>query len=72
MLSYPIKELSIKNLNKFKKFMRVSTDEFNFLVEQISPLVSRRDPNMWKAIPVGERLAMTLRYLATGVFLLNR
>ena len=37
--------------------------------EKISPLIYRRDTNMRKAICVEERLAITLRYLATGIII---
>lgn len=39
---------------------------FNNLVRLLEPTLQRQDTVMREAIPVGERLAITLRYLATG------
>lgn len=39
---------------------------FNSLVSLVEPSLRRQDTVMREAIPVGERLAITLRYLATG------
>ncbi|KAL2102135.1 hypothetical protein ACEWY4_001303 [Coilia grayii] len=41
-------------------------DSFNGLVTLLEPSLQRQDTVMREAIPVGERLAITLRYLATG------
>lgn len=50
----------------FKNFTRMSKSDFEFLVNRIGPNIQRQDTNMRNAIPVTTRLAITLRYLATG------
>ncbi|GFX36251.1 putative nuclease HARBI1 [Trichonephila clavipes] len=44
--------------------MDVST--FEELVALVSPSIERKNTSMRKAIPAAERIALTLRYLATG------
>lgn len=50
----------------FKFFTRMSKSDFEFLMNRIRPNIQRQDTNMRNAIPVTTRLAITLRYLATG------
>ncbi|XP_054709131.1 uncharacterized protein LOC129218835 [Uloborus diversus] len=50
----------------YRRFLRMDTDTFQFLLQKIEPLISKQDTVMRRAIPAGERLAITLRYLATG------
>ena len=35
----------------------------------VKPQIQKQDTNMRKSIPAGEKLALTLRYLATGGFI---
>jgi hypothetical protein len=50
----------------FKNFTRTSKSEFEFLLNAISPRISKRDTNMRSAIPITTRLAITLRFVVTG------
>ena len=34
----------------------------------VAPLITQQDTNMRQAISAGERLALTLRFLATGMY----
>lgn len=47
-------------------FLRMSKQDFVYLVSLIEPAVKKRDTYMRSAITVEERLALTLRFLATG------
>lgn len=49
-----------------KNFTRMSTRDFEQLKILIEPNVKKMDTNFRDAIPVSERLAITLRFLATG------
>ncbi|XP_029346317.1 uncharacterized protein LOC107883168 [Acyrthosiphon pisum] len=51
---------------KFQNFCRMSSEDFEFILTKIGPKISKQDTNMRKAIPIQERLAVTLRFLATG------
>lgn len=50
----------------FRNFTRMSTTDFNFLLDSIRDEISRNDTKFRRAITAQERLAITLRYLATG------
>lgn len=49
-----------------KNFTRMSLADFQYLAELIKPMVEKSDTFMREAITVEERLAITLRFLATG------
>lgn len=61
-----LRELAAEDPPSYKNWLRIDEDSFNFLVTLLTPSLQRQDTVMRKAIPVGERLAITLRYLATG------
>lgn len=44
----------------------MTVDDFEFLLEKVTPLIAKKNTVMRDAIPAAERLALTLRYLATG------
>ncbi|KAJ8728549.1 hypothetical protein PYW07_006245 [Mythimna separata] len=50
----------------FEKFCRMSAADFEYLLNKIGPFIAKQDTNMRKCIPIQERLAVTLRFLATG------
>ena len=47
-------------------YTRITKVQFNDIVERITPVVQRYDTNFQAAITPGERLAVTLQFLATG------
>lgn len=51
---------------EFHKFTRMSLTDFEYLLSQISSKISKQDTQLREAIPARIRLAITLRYLATG------
>ncbi|CAH1987006.1 unnamed protein product [Acanthoscelides obtectus] len=51
---------------QFRNFTRMSSDDFFYLLESIRDKITRSDTHFRKAITAEERLAITLRYLATG------
>lgn len=59
-------ELVAEPSGEFKKFTRMSTVDFEFLLNKISPLIARQDTQLRTAVAARIRLAITLRYLATG------
>lgn len=61
-------ELRSEDPNKFKNFLRMSETDFNFLLQLISDKILKSDTNMRESIKPRERLALTLRFLATGKF----
>lgn len=59
-------ELVAEESEEFKKFTRMSNIDFEILLNKISPLITKQDTQLRLAIPARMRLAITLRYLATG------
>ena len=50
----------------YKNFTRMSPSEFAFLINLIGSIISKKFTAFRKAISVQERLALTLRFLASG------
>lgn len=50
----------------FHGFLRMTSTEFENLVQLIGPKIAKQNTILRAAIPVTERLAVTLRFLATG------
>lgn len=50
----------------FKNFFRMSSSDMEGLLRKIDPLIRKSDTNYREAISPQERLAVTLRFLATG------
>jgi hypothetical protein len=50
----------------YKNYFRMNDITFDKLLELVTPFLLRKDTNMRQCLPVKERLAVTLRYLATG------
>jgi len=61
-----LNDIQINQSRKFNNFCRMLSSNFEYLLNKIGPFISKKDTNMRKCIPVQERLAVTLRYLATG------
>ncbi|XP_063634897.1 putative nuclease HARBI1, partial [Cydia splendana] len=52
--------------DKFFNYFRMSINTFDELLALVSPRITLQDTNMRIAIPAVQRLAVTLRFLATG------
>ena len=50
----------------YRRFLRMNPCVFHELLALVEPYITRKDTCMQKAIPAGERLAVTLRYIASG------
>ena len=50
----------------FKNFARLNPELFNELKVKLEPLIGRQNTTFRRCISTGERLAITLRFLATG------
>ena len=50
----------------YRNFLRMSKEDFALLLAMVEPALVRNDTVMRASISVSERLALTLRYLATG------
>jgi hypothetical protein len=59
-------DLQRERSGKFENFCRRSGEDFEYFLNKFGPKIKKQDTNMRQAIPVKERLAVTLRFLATG------
>ena len=63
-----LKELEFEDQSLYKNFLRMDLHSFNLLLALVSPIIDKKDTFMREAIHAGQRLAITLRFLATGNF----
>ncbi|GFY64895.1 protein ALP1-like [Trichonephila inaurata madagascariensis] len=56
----------MKDSESYRRFLRIDVSTFEELVALVSPSIERNNTSMREAIPAAERIALTLRYLATG------
>ncbi|XP_077146295.1 uncharacterized protein LOC143807995 isoform X1 [Ranitomeya variabilis] len=61
-----IRELRDNNPHDFRNYLRMSEESFKIILAAVTPLTQRRNTPMCAAVSVEERLAVTLRFLATG------
>ena len=66
-------EIKEEDPERFERAMRMSPENFDYLLSLVEPLIARQDTRMRRAIPAHHRLMYTLRYLASGAnfFLLS-
>lgn len=56
----------LEDRSGFREMLRMSSDEFDVLLEMVGPLITRQGTKMRMTITARERLSLTLRFLATG------
>ena len=61
-----LRELRTEDLGSYNNFLRVSPELFDEIVARISPAIEKEDTFYRKALSPGLKVAITLRYLATG------
>lgn len=59
-------ELTSEPSGEFDNFCHMSSSDFESLLQRVSPLISKNDTQFREAIPPKVRLAITLRFLASG------
>ena len=50
----------------FFRYIRMTTERFNYLLSLVKEKIEKKDTRFRKSIPASARLAITLRYLASG------
>ena len=61
-----LNDLRVIGVKDFRNFVRMNTNLFDILLGLVAPEIQKKDTIMREAIPATQRLAITLRYLATG------
>lgn len=59
-------DLTCEDSGEHMKLFRMSRSDFDLLLTMIEPAITKKTSNMRKPIPANIRLAITMRYLATG------
>lgn len=59
-------EIIFEPSDEFENLTRLTYRDFEYLLSKVSPIISKKDTHWRLAIPAKLRLAITLRYLATG------
>ncbi|XP_016398091.1 uncharacterized protein LOC107731504 [Sinocyclocheilus rhinocerous] len=65
-LSVLQRELEMTDENGFGELLRMTAEEFEFLLRLVGPLITKQHTKMRRAISPRDRLSVTLRFLATG------
>ena len=61
-----LQELRVLDVSSYRNFVRTDAATFEELLRMVAPLITYQDITMREAILLAERLAVTLRFLATG------
>ncbi|XP_058826424.1 putative nuclease HARBI1 isoform X1 [Topomyia yanbarensis] len=61
-----LREISISDEEDFRNYFRMNKETYEKLLKMVQPHIFRQDTVMRRCISAHERLAVTLRYLATG------
>jgi len=59
-------ELNRETPGKYKKYLRIDNDTFQELLQRVAPALTKKTTSARKPLEPGLKLAVTLRYLATG------
>lgn len=61
-----LEELIVEPSGQFNNFTRMSIIDFEYLLQRIAPFITKKNTPKREAIPAKIRLAITLRFLASG------
>jgi hypothetical protein len=61
-----LKELNAEDPETFRQYHRLDIGACEEILNMVSPIILKTDTVMRTSISPGERLAITLRFLATG------
>ena len=66
-----MQEIRLCDTSSYRNFVRMDAATFEELLAHVAPRITYQDTRMRPAIPPAERLAITLRFLATGMNYFN-
>ena len=61
-----LQELNQTDTDSYRNFLRMDNASFSVLVQKVRPYIARNETRLRLSIPPEERLALTLRWLASG------
>ncbi|PIK53163.1 hypothetical protein BSL78_09941 [Apostichopus japonicus] len=59
-------ELRDKDAHSYRRYMRMTHDQFVNILRLVSPMIQKKNTHFREALPADVKLAITLRFLATG------
>ncbi|XP_043247587.1 protein ALP1-like [Amphibalanus amphitrite] len=62
-----VQELRLLDPDRHQTYFRMSRDSFDLILSKIGPIITRQHTNFREPIEPAQRLAITLRYLASGM-----
>ena len=60
-----LQELDCEDPAESRQFHRLDRNKFEDVLAKVEPIIYKEDTNMRQSISAGERLSITLRFLAT-------
>lgn len=61
-----LQDLKNERADEFSRYFRLSPQQFEILLQKVTPAIEKMDTNMRQSISAETRLAITLRYLSSG------
>lgn len=61
-----VPKLLLSDKAAYRNFLRMDSESFMLLLDKVTPMILRQDTHLRDSITPAERLAATLRFLATG------
>ncbi|XP_045126554.1 uncharacterized protein LOC123513458 [Portunus trituberculatus] len=61
-----VRELSLEDPGALREWIRLDRTQFHHVLQLVTPLIEKQSTNMRQPVSAGERLMLTLRYLASG------
>ena len=66
-----LREFNVEDPECFRQFHRLDRESFDSVLALVGPYIVKKNTIMRESIPPGERLSITLRFLATGKVLFS-
>ena len=67
-----VKRIRVCDVSRYLNFVQMDIATFEEILARVAPRITYQDTQMKPAIPPAERLAITLRFLATGMNRCNK
>ena len=61
-----VAELRLEDSETLRQWIRLPREQYHELLQLVTPLIKKEDTHLRDAVTPGERLTLTLRFLASG------
>lgn len=66
------RELQIEDAQQFRNFVRMNAVQVQYIVDLVGSSIAKQNTKMREAISVHERIMVTLRFLASGIYYVQK